>query len=229
MSTSDMKTNTAIYSQMMSTPKEAQKEIKAGKLKGFTDINPMYRIQKLTEIFGPCGIGWYIGDVKWWREDLGSNESAIFCSLNLFIKQNEEWSMPISGIGGSKLAGKGVGDGINDEAAKMAYTDAISIACKALGMCHDIYYSNDRTKYDMESYPKKKEAAKEAAQEQAPLDVVASLEDAIDELKLCKSRKAVNAVNNKFKMYYGQYAEHPSERYMSTLKQMCNQYPIQQS
>lgn len=86
------------------------------------------------------------------------------------------------------------------------------------------------TRYEMGHYTaKKKEAAKEAAQEQAPSDVVASLEDAIDELKLCKSRKAVNAVNNKFKMYYGQYAEHPSERYMSTLKQMCNQYPIQQS
>lgn len=144
-------TNTAIYSQMMSTPKEAQKTIGAGKLKGFTDINPMYRIQKLTEVFGPCGIGWYIDQVNWWREDLGENESAIFCSLNLYIKVDGEWSMPISGIGGSKLAGKGVGDGLNDEAAKMAYTDAISIACKALGMCHDIYYSKDRTKYDLPS------------------------------------------------------------------------------
>ena len=143
--------NTAIYSQMASTPKEAQKTIQAGKLKGFTDINPMYRIQKLTEVFGPCGIGWYFGEVRWWREDLGENESAVFCFLNLYIKVDGEWSKPISGIGGSKLAGKGVGDGINDEASKMAYTDAISIACKSLGMCHDIYYSKDRTKYDLPS------------------------------------------------------------------------------
>ena len=32
-------------------------------------------------------------------------------------------------------------------AYKMAYTDALSIACKALGFSHDIYYQKDRTKY----------------------------------------------------------------------------------
>ena len=31
----------------------------------------------------------------------------------------------------------------------MAYTDALSIACKSLGVGHDIWYSNDRTKYTM--------------------------------------------------------------------------------
>lgn len=29
----------------------------------------------------------------------------------------------------------------------MAYTDAISIACKALGMAADVYFEKDRTKY----------------------------------------------------------------------------------
>ena len=29
----------------------------------------------------------------------------------------------------------------------MALTDAISVACKALGVAADIYYANDRTKY----------------------------------------------------------------------------------
>ena len=57
--------------------------------------------------------------------------------------------MPIIGIGGSKLAGKGKGEGLDDETYKMAYTDAISIACKALGMAADIYYAKDRTKYDV--------------------------------------------------------------------------------
>jgi hypothetical protein len=62
-----------------------------------------------------------------------------------------EWSAPIIGIGGSKLAGKGKGDGIDDEAYKMAFTDAISIACKNLGMAADIYYAKDRTKYDTQA------------------------------------------------------------------------------
>ena len=35
----------------------------------------------------------------------------------------------------------------NDEAYKMALTDAISVAAKALGVAADVYWSNDPTKY----------------------------------------------------------------------------------
>ena len=47
----------SIYNQCKTVPDEAKKEIKGGRLKGMTDINPMWRIKKLTEMFGPCGIG----------------------------------------------------------------------------------------------------------------------------------------------------------------------------
>jgi hypothetical protein len=33
----------AIYNQLANTPQEARKEISAGRLKGMTDINPMWR------------------------------------------------------------------------------------------------------------------------------------------------------------------------------------------
>ena len=45
-----------IYNLARSVPDEAQKPIAAGRLKGMTDINPMWRIKRLTEIFGPCGL-----------------------------------------------------------------------------------------------------------------------------------------------------------------------------
>ena len=48
-----------LYIQLQKTPPEAQKRIAAGRLKGMTDINPMWRIKRLTEVFGPCGIGWW--------------------------------------------------------------------------------------------------------------------------------------------------------------------------
>lgn len=137
-----------IYEQFRSVPSEAQKTIAAGKLKGFTDINPMWRIKKLTEYFGACGEGWYLDNIETWTES-AAGEIAAFVRVDLIVKINGAWSKPITGIGGSKLAGKGVGDGINDEAFKMAYTDAISIACKNLGMAADIYYAKDRTKYDL--------------------------------------------------------------------------------
>ena len=142
--------NMKIYNRFREVPAEAKKTIQAGKLKGFTDINPVWRIKMLTEEFGPCGFGWYISDEQHWTETI-ANETAVFCKVSLVVKHPEsgEWSAPIIGIGGSKLAGKGKGEGLDDEAYKMAYTDAISIACKALGMAADIYYAKDRTKYDV--------------------------------------------------------------------------------
>lgn len=145
----DAKKNMEFYDKFRSVPKEACKEISAGKLKGFTDINPMWRIKMLTETFGACGFGWYIESEEHWTDTLG-NEVGAFCKVALKVKHPNtgEWSAPIIGIGGSKLAGKGKGDGIDDEAYKMAYTDAISIACKNLGMAADIYFAKDRTKYN---------------------------------------------------------------------------------
>ena len=47
------------YNATAEVPREATKPITAGRLKGMTDINPMWRIKKLTELFGPCGFGWW--------------------------------------------------------------------------------------------------------------------------------------------------------------------------
>jgi hypothetical protein len=79
----------------------------------------------------------------------GANgEVVATVDIELYIKQNNEWSMGIFGTGGSKFIAKETsGMFTSDEAFKMAYTDAISVACKALGMGADIYYAKDRTKY----------------------------------------------------------------------------------
>ena len=50
--------NLSIYERVRSVPTEAKKAIEAGRLKGKSDINPMWRIKKLTEDFGPVGFGW---------------------------------------------------------------------------------------------------------------------------------------------------------------------------
>ena len=56
--------NLTIYNKFREVPQEAKKEIGAGRLKGFTDINPMWRIKMLTEQFGVCGFGWYFDIVE---------------------------------------------------------------------------------------------------------------------------------------------------------------------
>ena len=50
--------NLELWEKVRACPKEAQKEIKGGRLSGMTDINPVWRMKTLTEQYGPCGIGW---------------------------------------------------------------------------------------------------------------------------------------------------------------------------
>ena len=114
------------------------KRINGGNLNGKSDINPLWRFQALTEAFGPCGFGWTVKEVDRWT-DTAAGETSVSVKVELRVKLGNTWSEPIEGVGGSKLCGKGKGDGINDEAWKMATTDAISVACKSLGMAADVY------------------------------------------------------------------------------------------
>lgn len=141
--------NLDLYNKYRKVPNEAKKTIQAGKLKGFTDINPMWRIKMLTEEFGICGIGWYTEILNRWIEKGPDGKEAAFVEIALYIKADGEWSKPIIGVGGSAFVNIFKGQlETSDEAFKMAYTDAISIACKALGMGADVYFDKDRTKYN---------------------------------------------------------------------------------
>ena len=143
--------NLEIYEKVRAVPKEAQREIAAGRLKGKTDINPMWRIKALTELFGPCGIGWKYTIDRQWTETGASGEIAAFCNISLYFADptTGAWSEAIPGSGGSALvAQERNGPFTSDECYKMALTDAISVACKALGVGADIYWQKDPTKYD---------------------------------------------------------------------------------
>lgn len=140
--------NLDLYNRVRVVPEEAKKPIKGGRLNGMTDINPMWRIKVLTSEYGPCGIGWFYKPVKKWTEQAGG-ETVAFVDIELFIKVDGEWSQPICGTGGSKLSQNERNSlFVSDECYKMATTDAISVACKQLGIGADVYFGADRTKYD---------------------------------------------------------------------------------
>lgn len=142
--------NLKIYNQVRSVPEDAKRKITGGRLNGKTDINPMWRIKTLTEQFGPCGIGWYYEPEKYWTESYG-NEVAAFVTIKLYVCVDGTWSKPIHGTGGSMFVEiqKGTPH-VSDECYKMATTDAISVACKQLGMGADVYWDKDSTKYTSE-------------------------------------------------------------------------------
>lgn len=152
-----MNENMKIYEQVRAVPKEALKAIGGGRLKGMSDINPMWRIKMLTEIYGMCGVGWKIDIVDRRLEKGHGDEVVCFVDINLYVKVDGEWSAAIPGMGGSAfVTQERNGLYTSDECFKMAYTDAISVACKSLGFAADVYYANDRTKYSAQEEAAKK-------------------------------------------------------------------------
>lgn len=140
--------NMRFYNAARAVPDTAQKTIKGGRLNGFTDINPQWRIERLTELFGMCGVGWKYEITQQWLEPGTDGVISAFCNINLYVKSDGEWSDPIPGTGGSAYVSK-ERNGLytSDEAYKMALTDALSVACKALGFGADIYWAAGRSIY----------------------------------------------------------------------------------
>lgn len=180
--------NLSIYEQVREVPKTAQREFDNGRFKG-TDINPMWRIKTLTEQFGPCGIGWYYEETERWTEQ-GTNGSVMaFMNINLYVKIEGEWSKPIMGTGGNMLIDdtrRGLRN--NDEAYKMALTDAISVAAKSLGVGADIYFAKDSTKYTQAQEEREAE----------DLEQKNNLAIAMDELKIVKDVVELEEIWNRW-------------------------------
>jgi hypothetical protein len=138
--------NLDIYNRVRTVPAEAQEEISGGRLSGMTTINPMWRIRALTENFGVCGFGWKYEITKQWTEISTPETIAAFVNLNLYVKYNGEWSEPIFGTGGSSfLAKEKNGLYTDDNCYKKALTDALSVACKSLGIGADVYWEKGVT------------------------------------------------------------------------------------
>lgn len=135
-----MMENMKLYEALQTPPNDALKPITYGALKGKSDINPQWRYEALTTALGPCGIGWKFEIADTRTQTVSTGETMVFVLVNLYIKNGEEWSAPIPGWGGDFLIKKDK-NGIhgNDEAFKMATTDALGTAAKMIGLAADVY------------------------------------------------------------------------------------------
>ena len=175
----DTKTNMRIYDAARTVPDTAMRPINAGRLKGMSDINPMWRLKTLTELFGPCGIGWWY-EIRDERivDDAKTNQSAAFVDILLFYKDPDtgEVSHGIPGTGGASfVAQESKGPYLSDECFKMALTDALSVACKALGFAADVYYERDQERSKYSAYedpaPRQQKARRQESVQEPVQDV----------------------------------------------------------
>ena len=88
--------------------------------------------------------------------------------VNLYVKNGEEWSAAIPGMGGDYIIKKNkAGLVANDEAYKMCLTDALGNAAKCIGVAADIYRGN----YDGSKYSCEPEAKEEKPKIEKPKEV----------------------------------------------------------
>lgn len=157
--------NLDLYNKLKVVPAEAIKPIQNGRLKGKSDINPMWRIKTMTEHFGVCGIGWKYVITKQWTETYGT-ETKAYCNIDLFIKVDGQWSDAIQGTGGSsEVTMERNGSYVSDECYKMALTDALSVAMKALGVGADIYFEKGKSMDYSSKYAMQEDLSKTQQQE----------------------------------------------------------------
>ena len=132
------------WNQLARVPVSHLKTIQFGALKGKSDINPQWRYKAMTEVYGECGKGWNhrLADVQ--IVDGANGEVLIFVEVKVWAGDKE-----FTGVGGDKVVTKDKnGLRSNDEAMKMAYTDALGTALKYVGVASEIYEGNfDGSKY----------------------------------------------------------------------------------
>jgi hypothetical protein len=158
-----MSENTKIWDILGRTdPAHTKAFSRSGGFKG-TAIKPIWSFRRMTEEFGPCGVGWGVGEPVFQVVPAGE-EILVYCTAKVWFKHEDNHSQHIYGVGGDKVVGKNkYGLNTDDEAFKKAFTDAVTNALKLIGVGADIHMGLwDGNKYIDE----KPEAANEAPQEQ---------------------------------------------------------------
>lgn len=137
--------NLRIWNVLAKTdPKHTKPFSRAGGFKG-TALKPIWVVKRLTELFGPCGEGWGIGEPRF--ETVASNgDILVYCTVSCWHGSPEN---TLYGVGGDKAAGKNKnGPFTDDEAFKKAFTDAVNNAFKFVGVGGDIHMGQfDDSKY----------------------------------------------------------------------------------
>lgn len=125
-------------------PAHTKRFKRAGGFEG-TAVKPIWTERRLTEYFGPCGIGWGFDKPEFQTFTVG-DEVLVYCTVRAWHGKPEN---TLYGVGGDKVASKNkYGLQIDDEAFKKAATDAIGNAFKHIGCGADVHMGQfDDSKY----------------------------------------------------------------------------------
>lgn len=102
-----------------------------------TAIKPMWVYHRLTEQFGPVGMGWGNGKPDYQVVPGADGEVLVYCTVECW---HTDRANTFHGVGGDKAVSKNK-NGLfsDDEAFKKSFTDAVMNAFKNVGVAADIH------------------------------------------------------------------------------------------
>jgi hypothetical protein len=129
--------NKRYWDQLKTTDPRFTKKINKG-FGELTTIDPMWQIGKMTEVFGPCGIGWG------WTCNYTYTDSNVFAEVSVWLETPIQNYGPVSSVQSlHKTNGK-----LDDECTKKAMTDALTKALSHVGVSADVFLGmHDNSKY----------------------------------------------------------------------------------
>lgn len=142
-----MSENTKLWDILGRTdPKHTKAFTRGGGFKG-TAIKPMWSYRRMTEEFGPCGIGWGVGEPVFQVVPGADGEVLVYCTASVWyaspmrdINRVDVDRCTVYGVGGDKVINKfSSGLKSDDEAFKKAFTDAVTNALKLIGVGADVH------------------------------------------------------------------------------------------
>ena len=145
-----MTSNLSLWKSVEQTDPSQTKAITGKPYKG-TSPKPYWLVQKATETFGPCGIGWGFQIVSERVEDGATGDKVHIAHIRLWYvwdgKRGE-----VDHIGQTMFAGKNKNGPFTDEdAPKKSVTDALVKALSMIGFAGDIFMGRyDDNKYVQE-------------------------------------------------------------------------------
>lgn len=142
------------------------KQFQRGGFRG-TATRPIWNEMRLTEHFGPCGLGWGFRKPGFTLTPTVDGQHLVICLLECWYADGDGNPASLWGIGGDTILkmnrdGKVSSD---DESYKKAFTDALGNAFKHIGVNADIHMGMfDDSKYVNETRAHFAEAASEPAE-----------------------------------------------------------------
>lgn len=145
-----MSANLALWNAVERTDPKQTKAITGKPYKG-TSPKPYYLVQKATETFGPCGIGWGFQILSERVEDGSAGDKVHIAHVRLwYVWQDKRGE--VDHVGQTMFAGKNKNGPYTDEdAPKKSVTDALVKALSMIGFAGDIFMGRyDDSKYVQE-------------------------------------------------------------------------------